>query len=183
MSNDIPQDLVYTKDHEWAKVSGSEITVGITAFAVEQLGDITLVTIDAKPGDALTAGKAFGTIESVKTLSDLAAVHQRSPLEAVTIDRSLGHVLKTTDAGDSWVRMPYNMIDMPRALVMFDDERGIIGADLSRFYRTTDNWNSYTTVSLFGFGNAAARALEIPVVGGILAVRGQIDGDIPRRFD
>lgn len=73
MSNDIPQDLVYTKDHEWAKVSGSEITVGITAFAVEQLGDITLVTIDAKPGDALTAGKAFGTIESVKTLSDLYA--------------------------------------------------------------------------------------------------------------
>lgn len=73
MSNDIPQDLVYTKDHEWAKVDGAQITVGITAFAVEQLGDITLVTIDAKPGDTLTAGKAFGTIESVKTLSDLYA--------------------------------------------------------------------------------------------------------------
>lgn len=73
MSNDIPQDLVYTKDHEWAKVDGTQITVGITAFAVEQLGDITLVSIDAKPGDALVAGKAFGTIESVKTLSDLYA--------------------------------------------------------------------------------------------------------------
>jgi glycine cleavage system H protein len=49
------------------------VTVGITAFAVEQLGDITLVSIDAKPGDAVTAGKTFGTIESVKTLSDLYA--------------------------------------------------------------------------------------------------------------
>jgi glycine cleavage system H protein len=70
---DFPAGLKYTKDHEWAKVEGKKVTVGITAFAVEQLGDITLVTIDAKVGDELTAGKAFGTIESVKTLSDLYA--------------------------------------------------------------------------------------------------------------
>ncbi len=49
------------------------MTVGITAFAVEQLGDITLVNVDVKVGDILEAGKAFGTIESVKTLSDLFA--------------------------------------------------------------------------------------------------------------
>jgi glycine cleavage system H protein len=60
----IPAELKYTKDHEWAKVTGSEITVGITAFAVEQLGDITLVNFDVKEGD---------TLESVKTLSDLYA--------------------------------------------------------------------------------------------------------------
>ena len=71
--SDIPQELRYTPDHEWAKVEGNRITVGITAFAVEQLGDITLVNLDVKPGDTLTAGKAFGTIESVKTLSDLFA--------------------------------------------------------------------------------------------------------------
>jgi glycine cleavage system H protein len=70
---EFPAGLKYTKDHEWAKVDGKRLTVGITAFAVEQLGDITLVTIDAKVGDELTAGKAFGTIESVKTLSDLYA--------------------------------------------------------------------------------------------------------------
>jgi glycine cleavage system H protein len=69
----IPDGLRYTKDHEWAKEASGEVTVGITAFAVEQLGDITLVNIDAKPGDQVTAGKAFGTIESVKTLSDLFA--------------------------------------------------------------------------------------------------------------
>ena len=69
----IPAGLKYTKDHEWTKVDGKKITVGITAFAVEQLGDITLVNLDVKPGDEVAAGKAFGTIESVKTLSDLFA--------------------------------------------------------------------------------------------------------------
>ncbi len=68
-----PKDLRYTKDHEWAKSEGNELTIGITAFAVEQLGDITLVNVDAKVGDTVTEGKAFGTIESVKTLSDLFA--------------------------------------------------------------------------------------------------------------
>jgi glycine cleavage system H protein len=68
-----PANLRYTKDHEWARASGSEVTVGITAFAVEQLGDVTLVTFDVKVGDAIVAGKAFGTVESVKTLSDLYA--------------------------------------------------------------------------------------------------------------
>lgn len=69
----IPAGLKYTKDHEWTKASGNRVTVGITAFAVEQLGDITLVNLDVKVGDEVAAGKAFGTIESVKTLSDLFA--------------------------------------------------------------------------------------------------------------
>ena len=70
---EFPAGLKYTKDHEWVKVDGKRVTVGITAFAVEQLGDVTLVTLDVKAGDDLVAGKAFGTIESVKTLSDLYA--------------------------------------------------------------------------------------------------------------
>jgi glycine cleavage system H protein len=69
----IPSELKYTKDHEWAKVEASAVTVGITGFAVEQLGDITLVNLDVKVGDTIAAGKTFGTIESVKTLSDLYA--------------------------------------------------------------------------------------------------------------
>jgi glycine cleavage system H protein len=72
-SDDVRKDRRYTKDHEWAKAEGNTILIGITAFAVDQLGDITLVNIDVKPGETLTAGKAFGTIESVKTLSDLFA--------------------------------------------------------------------------------------------------------------
>jgi glycine cleavage system H protein len=60
-------------DHEWALRAGAEVTVGITTFAVEQLGDITLVNLDVKAGDSIESGKSFGTIESVKTLSDLFA--------------------------------------------------------------------------------------------------------------
>jgi len=72
-AKDVKDDRKYTKDHEWAKVEGGDVVVGITAFAVDQLGDITLVSIDVKPGAQVEAGKAFGTIESVKTLSDLFA--------------------------------------------------------------------------------------------------------------
>ena len=72
-ANEVKSDRKYTKDHEWAKKAGSEVLVGITAFAVDQLGDITLVNVDIKVGDTLQAKKAFGTIESVKTLSDLYA--------------------------------------------------------------------------------------------------------------
>lgn len=73
MADDVRSDRRYTKDHEWAKESGGEVLVGITAYAVDQLGDITLVNLDVKVGETVTAGKAFGTIESVKTLSDLFA--------------------------------------------------------------------------------------------------------------
>ena len=70
---DVRDGYRYTKDHEWVSTSGNERLVGITAYAVEQLGDITLVNIDVKPGDTIAAGKPFGTVESVKTLSDLFA--------------------------------------------------------------------------------------------------------------
>ncbi|MEI9939645.1 MAG: glycine cleavage system protein GcvH [Pseudomonadota bacterium] len=70
---EVKDDRKYTKDHEWAQTEGNELLVGITAFAVDALGDITLVSLDVKVGDTVTAGKTFGTIESVKTLSDLFA--------------------------------------------------------------------------------------------------------------
>jgi glycine cleavage system H protein len=67
------EDRRYTKDHEWAKAEGDEVLIGITAYAVDQLGDITLVNVDVAEGDAIEEGKPFGTVESVKTLADLFA--------------------------------------------------------------------------------------------------------------
>lgn len=67
----VRQDRHYTKEHEWVKVEGDEIVVGITAFAVDQLGDITLLNWDVEEGQHVDAGAVFGTVESVKTLSDL----------------------------------------------------------------------------------------------------------------
>ena len=71
-ANDIPPDLRYTNDHEWLRPGEARCTVGITRFAVEQLGDITLVDLPAE-GDLVTKGQRFGTIESVKSVSDLYA--------------------------------------------------------------------------------------------------------------
>lgn len=71
MSN-IPDGLRYTTDHEWLNTRDQRWAVGITAFAVEQLGDITLVDLPAV-GDLVTRGQRFGTIESVKSVSDLFA--------------------------------------------------------------------------------------------------------------
>jgi glycine cleavage system H protein len=68
----VPSDLRYTADHEWLRATGATCAVGITAFAVEQLGDITLVDLP-KVGATVTKGERFGTIESVKSVSDLYA--------------------------------------------------------------------------------------------------------------
>lgn len=69
---DHPSDRKYTKDHEWARVEGDRVRVGITAYAVDQLGDVTLVDLP-QPGAKLRAGAHFGDIESVKAVSELFA--------------------------------------------------------------------------------------------------------------
>jgi len=70
--NDIPEDLRYTKEHEWARIQGNLVQVGITRFAVEQLGDVTQLELP-KQGDAVSKDQVFGTVESVKAVSDLFA--------------------------------------------------------------------------------------------------------------
>jgi glycine cleavage system H protein len=66
----IPQELKYTKDHEWVRIEGNTATVGITDFAQRELGDIVFVDINAV-GKELAMGDIFGTVEAVKTVSDL----------------------------------------------------------------------------------------------------------------
>ena len=67
-----PANLKYTKDHEWVSVDGSTGTIGITNFAQQQLGDVVYVDLP-EVGTDLTAGQTFGTIESVKAVSELYA--------------------------------------------------------------------------------------------------------------
>jgi glycine cleavage system H protein len=66
----IPSELKYTKDHEWIRVEGNEAFVGITDFAQSELGDIVYVEIESQ-GQAFAQEEVFGTIEAVKTVSDL----------------------------------------------------------------------------------------------------------------
>lgn len=65
-----PDNLRYTKDHEWMRIEGKEAVVGITDFAQGELGDIVFVDLNT-PGKQLAAGEVFGTIEAVKTVSDM----------------------------------------------------------------------------------------------------------------
>ena len=67
----VPADLKYTKDHEWVKIDGNEAVIGITDFAQGELGDIVFVEFDAEEDDELDKEETFGSVEAVKTVSDL----------------------------------------------------------------------------------------------------------------
>ncbi len=66
----VPAELKYTKDHEWIKVDGDTVTIGITDFAQGELGDIVYVEVETE-GETLAKEEVFGTVEAVKTVSDL----------------------------------------------------------------------------------------------------------------
>lgn len=68
----VPSELKYSKEHEWVKVDGDIVTIGITDFAQSELGDIVFVEL-LEEGDELTSGDSFGSVESVKTVSELYA--------------------------------------------------------------------------------------------------------------
>ena len=72
MSDKYPEDLLYTEDHEWARIEGKVATVGITQFAVDKLGDVIQVDLP-REGENLKQRDVFGSVESVKAVSDLMA--------------------------------------------------------------------------------------------------------------
>ena len=96
-----PADLKYTKDHEWVRVEGDTGTIGITNFAQQQLGDVVYVDLP-EVGAQLTAGQTFGTIESVKAVSELYA-----PVTGEVVDVNTALKDKPEDVNakphDSWM--------------------------------------------------------------------------------
>ncbi len=72
MSEQVPEELLYTEDHEWARIEGNVATVGITQFAVDKLGDVIQVDLP-REGEAVKQRDVFGSVESVKAVSDLFA--------------------------------------------------------------------------------------------------------------
>ncbi|MCB0496745.1 MAG: glycine cleavage system protein GcvH [Cyclobacteriaceae bacterium] len=107
----IPADLKYTKDHEWVKIEGNTATVGITEFASKELGDIVFIEVDTV-GEEINQSDVFGTVEAVKTVSDLFMpvsgtidefneALEDSP-ESVNLDPyGDGWMIKVTMAGDA----------------------------------------------------------------------------------
>ena len=96
-----PNDLKYTKDHEWIRVDGAEATVGITDFAQRQLGDVVFVELP-DVGRQLKQGEVFGTIESVKAVSELFAPVSG---EITAVNGDLGSHPETVNAKphDAWM--------------------------------------------------------------------------------
>jgi glycine cleavage system H protein len=97
-----PPDLKYTKDHEWISIDGDIATIGITDFAQHELGDIVYVEIDTKDKN-LTAETVFGTVEAVKTVSDLFMPVSGMVTEVNPILESEPEKVNTDPYGDGWM--------------------------------------------------------------------------------
>jgi glycine cleavage system H protein len=97
-----PDNLHYTKDHEWIKVEGDIATIGITDFAQRELGDIVYVEIETV-GKELSAGDVFGTVEAVKTVSDLYLPVAGSITEVNPGLNSSPELVNTDPYGQGWM--------------------------------------------------------------------------------
>ncbi|HLO59652.1 MAG TPA: glycine cleavage system protein GcvH [Bacteroidales bacterium] len=98
----IPADLRYTNDHEWIRISGTNAYVGITDFAQGELGDIVFVEIETV-GDHLQKGSTFGTIEAVKTVSDLFIPVSGKVLEVNGKINDVPDVINKDPYGEGWL--------------------------------------------------------------------------------
>jgi glycine cleavage system H protein len=97
-----PSDLKYTKDHEWVRVSGNEAYVGITEFAQSELGDIVFID-NTTVGQEVGHGALFGTIEAVKTVSDLFMPVSGKVLETNPKLESNPELVNQDPYGDGWM--------------------------------------------------------------------------------
>lgn len=97
-----PESLRYTKDHEWIKVEGDIATIGITDFAQHELGDIVYVEIETV-GQELSAGDIFGTVEAVKTVSDLYLPVNGSITEVNQNLNANPDLVNTDPYGEGWM--------------------------------------------------------------------------------
>ncbi|SDR71830.1 glycine cleavage system H protein [Gillisia sp. Hel1_33_143] len=123
----IPQELKYTKDHEWVKIEGNVATIGVTDFAQGELGDIVYVEVETV-GDSLEKEEVFGTVEAVKTVSDLFL-----PLtgEIIEFNESLEDApekVNTDPYGDGWmVKMNFTDKSEVDSLLSAADYKELIG--------------------------------------------------------
>lgn len=97
-----PENLKYSKDHEWVRVEGNEVYIGITAFAQSELGEIVFVDVDTE-GDTVEQGEVFGSIEAVKTVSDLIMPVTGEVLEVNEKLDDEPELVNNDPYGDGWI--------------------------------------------------------------------------------
>ncbi|NQV53420.1 MAG: glycine cleavage system protein GcvH [Flavobacteriales bacterium] len=124
----IPADLKYTKDHEWVKVDGDTAVIGVTDYAQGELGDVVYIEIESE-GEALDQEEVFGTVEAVKTVSDLFM-----PIsgEVIEVNGALADAPETVNNdpyGDGWmIKVRISDASQLDDLMSADDYKTEIGA-------------------------------------------------------
>ena len=98
----VPADLKYTKEHEWVKIEGNVATVGITDFAQGELGDVVFVEIETE-GEELDKEETFGTIEAVKTVSDMFMPIAGTVIEINPMLEDTPEIVNTDAFGEGWM--------------------------------------------------------------------------------
>jgi len=124
----IPSDLKYTKDHEWIKVDGDTITVGITDFAQSELGDIVYVEVETLD-ETLDAEEVFGTVEAVKTVSDLFLPVAGEIIAFNDLLEDEPEKVNTDPYGEGWmIKVKCSDVSQLDRLLSAEDYKNLVGA-------------------------------------------------------
>ncbi len=124
----IPTNLKYTKDHEWVSIEGDVATVGITDFAQKELGDIVYVEVETLD-QTLDKDEVFGTVEAVKTVSDLFLPLSGEIIEFNVSLESDPEKVNTDPYGDGWmVKVKFSDASEVASLLSSEDYKALIGA-------------------------------------------------------
>ncbi|MES2650783.1 MAG: glycine cleavage system protein GcvH [Bacteroidota bacterium] len=123
-----PSELKYTKDHEWVKVEGNQATIGITDFAQRELGDIVYIDINSV-GSEVAKEEVFGTVEAVKTVSDLFMPVTATVAEINSLLNDSPELVNNDPYGDGWmVKVTLSDVSEVDGLLSADEYKALVGA-------------------------------------------------------
>ena len=123
-----PSELKYTKDHEWVKVEGNEAVIGITDFAQRELGDIVYIDINTV-GDEISKDEVFGTVEAVKTVSDLFMPVTATVLSVNDALNNAPELVNSDPYGEGWmVKVSITDLSSIDDLLDADAYKALVGA-------------------------------------------------------
>ena len=121
-----PNDVKYTKDHEWLRIDGNEAFVGITHFAQSELGDIVFIDVDTE-GESLEKEEVFGSVEAVKTVSDLFMPINGEVLEFNTNLEDNPELINSDPYGEGWIiRVLVSNADELEELLSSEDYKKLV---------------------------------------------------------
>ncbi|WP_297335142.1 glycine cleavage system protein GcvH [Algoriphagus sp.] len=123
-----PQELKYTKDHEWVKIDGDIATIGITEFAQSELGDIVYVEVETV-GETIEAGEVFGTVEAVKTVSDLFMPLSGEVIEFNEELEGSPELVNESPYESGWMVKVKISGDLPEDLLSAEEYTELVGKD------------------------------------------------------